>query len=81
MQRYFSSNSSRKCVATQHAINRGAFAPADRDYCTWWLLRNPGEAGDKVANVNTDGKIDYEGSRVESVNGAIRLMMWLKTEE
>ena len=77
MQQYFKSNSDRKCVATKYAISRGAYAPKDQNYCTWWLLRNPGEAGDKVANVNTDGRIDYVGSRVESINGAVRVMMWM----
>lgn len=81
MQQYFKSNSDRKCVASKYAISRGAYAPKDQNYCTWWLLRNPGEAGDKVANVNTDGRIDYVGSRVESVNGAVRFMMWLELKE
>jgi hypothetical protein len=81
MNQYFDSNSDRKCAATNYAISRGAFAPANQNYCTWWLLRNPGESGDKVANINTDGQIDYIGSRVESVNGAVRVMMWIKTAE
>jgi hypothetical protein len=53
----------------------------EKGYRTWWQLRNPGEAGDKVANVNSDGKIDYVGSRVESDRGTVRVMMWLRTEE
>lgn len=81
MKQYFDSNSDRRCPATFYAIQKGAHAPADQSYCTWWLLRNPGDAGDKVANVNTDGVIDYIGSRVESVVGAVRIMMWIKTAE
>lgn len=78
MQQYFSSNNDRRCSATQYAINKGAYVD---DGSTWWLLRNPGDAGDKVANVNSDGRIDYVGSRVENVNGGVRVMMWIGTNE
>jgi hypothetical protein len=81
VDRYFIGDEDRQCEATPYAVSKGAYAPVEKGYRTWWQLRNPGEAGDKVANVNSDGKIDYVGSRVESDRGTVRVMMWLRTEE
>lgn len=76
---YFNNHLDRHCKATPYAIEAGAQAIKRNNNGTWWILRTPGEASDKVANVDSSGALNPAGSRVESVNGAVRPAMWIKT--
>ena len=91
-EKYFSSDSDRRCKPTPYAIRQGVFTR--QGYCNWWL-RTPGyseleEPDDDpsdmdnysdeccVADVSYDGDVDSEGFFADEDSVAIRPAMRLK---
>lgn len=56
-ERYFSSDQSRKCAASDYAQKRSAYV-GDSGYC-WWWLRSPGHTSSYATLVADDGVV-YE---------------------
>ena len=76
LENYFADEESRKCLATEYAIESGVPAGAEGS-CSWWL-RSPGNGRDMVEYV-----WDQYGSVASSAQiliQAIRPAMWLKAE-
>ena len=75
-EKYFSSNSARRCTPTEYAIANGA----ERS-CLWWL-RSPGKYSEHAANVESRGDIYYEGYLYRTISAydgdlAVRPAMWI----
>ena len=51
-----------------------------RDFNSWWWLRNPGETGKQAAIVNSNGEIDLDGKHVTTASGGVRPAMWVQCE-
>lgn len=75
-EKYFSSNSARRCTPTEYAIANGA----ERS-CLWWL-RSPGKYSERTTNVESWGDIYYEGYLYRTISAydgdlAVRPAMWI----
>ena len=75
--KYFSSNSARKCTPTNYAVANGVYK-SDSGFC-WWWLRSPGDSQDYAANVYSDGDVYESGGGVDIGNGAVRPALWIET--
>ena len=73
-QKYFSSNSTRRCQGTAYCYAQGAYKAEDGN-CNWWL-RSPYRSG-CAANVDSFGSIDEEGYRVDKDTIAVRPALWI----
>ena len=74
--KYFSSDSARRCGRTDFAVANGA-----RDFnsgtCSWWE-RSPGSDQSRAAYVDTDGRVGEDGGYVDYVDYiAVRPALWI----
>ncbi len=90
---YFSTDESRKCLATQYALGYGAYRSSIDETCLWWL-RTPAEyveiledikesggyTGDRAACVGTSGEIIEVGHGILNRGYAVRPVIWIDTE-
>lgn len=75
-QTYFSSDKDRICQATDHAVSRNAYVNTATGG-SWWWLRDPGGSAREALSVNSDGRIDTRGDRVNGERGVVRPAMWV----
>lgn len=78
-EKYFSSDSARRCTPTEYAIANGA----ERS-CLWWL-RSPGKYSERATNVESWGGIYCEGYLYRTISAydgdlAVRPAMWISLE-
>ena len=73
--KYFSSDSARRCKPTDYAVANGAWE-SDNGNC-WWWLRSPGDTQDCAATVNIVGDVRESGSVVSGDDYAVRPAMWI----
>lgn len=91
-KRYFRSDESRKCTATQYALGYGAYHSSNGGTCLWWL-RTPvaaaiimettddfGYNADRVACVSTSGEIISAGHDSRIRGYAVRPAIWVDLE-
>ncbi len=68
VNKYFTSDDTRKCAPTDYAIQQGALVvervKVEGRRTGWWWLRSPGRDEYYVAYVDCDGAIDYDGIAV-----------------
>ena len=75
--KYFSSDSARKCKPTDYAVANGAFVNVyNGNYCLWWL-RSPGYNQDSAPYVDYDGDVNRHGDDVNSALYAVRPALWI----
>ena len=77
VNKYFYSESAKKCTPTNYAIANGVF-----EYdggCFWWL-RSPGGSGSAAANVEFSGYVFDSGNGVDQSIIAVRPVMWIKID-
>ena len=73
--KYFSSDSARRCEPTDFAVAKGAWESGNGS-CCWWL-RSPGADQDLAAFVGSDGDVYEFGHTVDDVYGAVRPALWI----
>ncbi len=76
VNKYFSSDSARQCIATAYAKAQGAYTNYSNGNC-WWWLRSPGIDSDHAAFVNHGGSVFDNGSSVSSSDRAVRPALWI----
>ncbi len=76
---YLTTDASRTCRATSYAIAQDAYVNTGTGG-SWWFLRTPAESNLYVMSVNSDGSVDYDGSKVSASHGTIRPAIWISTE-
>lgn len=90
---YFASDEDRKCIATQYALEFGAYRSSVYYTCPWWL-RTPvysdsnlmQELADqsymtyRIACVGTSGQIIYVGHGITSSGYGVRPVIWVDPE-
>lgn len=81
VNKYFSSDEARKCVATAYAIENGAYTCSDYTKdgvatCECWL-RSPGHKQDNAACIYFDGLVDSDGRYVSYYHNSVRPAMWI----
>ncbi len=76
VNRYFSSNADRKCVATAYAEAQGASVSRLNGNC-WWWLRSPGISQLGAAYVYDDGDVSAGGDYVNLSYSAVRPALWI----
>ena len=82
--KYFESDTARKCDPTNYAIAQGAntnssYPPFGRATC-WWWLRSSGSSSNNAAGVRLDGSFSGSGLNVDNSNNAVRPAMWINLE-
>ena len=77
VNRYFSSDSERKCEPTEYAVANGAF---ENNSSCWWWLRSPGISQYSAVYVNTVGRVDESGYFVNNFDVAVRPALWVNLE-
>ena len=75
--KYFSSDSARKCKPTAFTLANGVRYEEDGEFVHYWRLRSPGGAQDYTAVVSYDGSGASFGFRVDIGGDAIRPAMWI----
>lgn len=75
---YFPTAADRLCKPSVYAANHGAYINHDTGG-SWWLLRTSATQSGYVVSVNSDGTVDYDGGKVESLNGTVRPAIWIST--
>ncbi len=73
--RYFVSDTSRECKATEYAIEKGAYVNNLGN--SWWWLRTIGGNRNDATYVYGDGTINEFGHFVNTGSTAIRPAMWI----
>jgi hypothetical protein len=73
--KYFSSESARKCKPTDFAVANGAWE-SDSGNC-WWWLRSPGRSQNTAVYVDSVGGIYEYGYFVYDVGLAVRPALWI----
>ncbi|MEY8381833.1 DUF6273 domain-containing protein [Christensenellaceae bacterium 44-20] len=73
--RYFSSNSERRCKPTDYAVEKGAYVKESTGNCRWWLRTNGAKPG-YAAYIDERGE-DFL-SNVNADSSAIRPAMWVE---
>lgn len=76
VNKYFSSDSTRQCQATEYAKVQGAYMDSDNGFC-WWWLRSPGQVSNDAAYVDHDGYVDNYGFNVDIGDIAVRPALWI----
>lgn len=71
--KYFSSDSTRRCKPTDYAVANGAYLNST---CGWWL-RSPGDDQRDAALVYNFGGVSEHGSRVDNDDTAVRPALWI----
>ncbi len=84
VEKYFSSDSARKCKPTKYAVAHGANVDSDNGNCRWWL-RSPGARQFFAALVFDNGPVFWIGDRVDSAHvdgeiNCVRPAMWINLE-
>ncbi|MCQ2372711.1 MAG: DUF6273 domain-containing protein [Phascolarctobacterium sp.] len=74
VNKYFVSNTVRKCKATDYAKANGAYT--DGEICSWWL-RSAGDYSGSAAVVNTDGFVSTGVYSVDFTNICVHPVMWV----
>ena len=74
--KYFNSDSERKCKPTDYAVAHGAYVNSGNGNC-WWWLRSPGHDQLRAAYVLGDGYVDENGLNVDIDSGAVRPALWI----
>ena len=77
--KYFYSDSARKCQATAYAKERGSNTDTNLDTC-WWWLRTPGSDSGNAAYGYGLGSIDDYGKHVDLKSGAVRPALWISLD-
>ena len=83
--KYFSSNTERKCVVTDYAHeSQGATlvwdSPINNQATSWWWLRSPGNSNYTAAYVSSTGEIKTDGYAVDENPGthiSVRPALWI----
>ena len=68
VNKYFSSDESRKCAPTAYDKSNGS---------CWWWLRSHGFLPTYAACVRSDGNVDTSGSHVDYGSGGVRPALWI----
>lgn len=76
VNKYFNSDSERKCKATAYAVADGAWVSNDNSSCLWWL-RSPGRYEFDASYVYNDGSVLEHGSYVDLTHNAVRPALWI----
>ncbi len=74
--KYFSTDSQRRCEATNYASANGTYCDAIDGTCNWWL-RSHGKHQSFASNVLPEGSIKTYGDRVDSEHIGVRPAMWI----
>ncbi len=77
--RYFSTGTSRLCIATPYSKSYGIYLSDADGGTSWWWLRSPGENRAQAAVVNPDGSVFTMGYGVQNQYGVMRPVFWMKT--
>lgn len=75
--RYFTSNTARKCVPTAYAKANGAYTKYGTGICNWWL-RSPGRDQYCAANVDYDGVAGSIGNSAYVDFVCVRPALWIE---
>ena len=75
VEKYFGSDSERKCICTAYAKAEGASTERNGQ-CGWWLW-SPGESSLDAACVFTDGSFNYSGNNVNRSYSCVRPALWI----
>ena len=78
-EKYFPSDSARKCKATAFAVAKGAYVYFNGYSCCW--LRSPGDIQDNAAYVHNGGSVAHYGLNVDYVHYAVRPALWIDLEK
>lgn len=73
--KYFSSDSARKCQATSWCYAQGVYK-SDNGNCPWWL-RTPGYKSHAACYVSSGGTLEYIGELVSEPTWAVRPALWI----
>ena len=73
--KYFSSNSARKCTPTNYAVANGVYKSVS-GFC-WWWLRSPGNIQSNAVSVGNGGGVYEYGYDVDDGNNAVRPALWI----
>jgi hypothetical protein len=81
VNKYFTTNESRKCVPTAYAIEQGAYTSdsytsGGKATC-WWWLRSPGSSQDLASCVYYDGSANDLGGSVGISLVCVRPALWI----
>ena len=74
--KYFNSDSARKCKPTDYAVESGAYVNSSKGNCRWWL-RSPGEHQYMAVDVRSDGFVYKGGYDVYYDDDAVRPALWI----
>ena len=77
-EKYFPSDSERRCEPTEYAKEQGVFADMVTGCSSWWL-RSPGMVQFYSAKVFTDGEVFKSGEQVNNTF-SVRPVLWLDTD-
>ena len=84
VNKYFSSDYSKRCATTDYAIAQGAYSNSsftiDGRATGWWWLRSPGNSESYAAIVNNDGSVSNYGIRVDNGVRAVRPALWINLD-
>ncbi len=81
VNKYFSSNSARRCKATEYAEMQSVYVSDPYGGNCWWWLRNSGKTQYYAAFVDGNGKVDTLGYNVDNTHLGVRPAMWIEIGE
>ena len=81
VNKYFTTDESRKCVPTAYAIEQGAYTVSSetsggKATCRWWL-RSPGSSQHLASIVRYDGSVLGSGYSVDGSDDCVRPALWI----
>ena len=81
VNKYFTTDESRKCVPTAYSIGQGADissseTPGAKATC-WWWLRSPGGSQSYASDVYLGGSVSNRGFRVDVSYVCVRPALWI----
>lgn len=77
VEKYLTSDESRKCMPTDYAIANGAYAASDSGYSCWWWVRTPGMKQNYAASIHKYGLLNETGDPANTVGIAVRPALWI----